>query len=91
VEWHLSVRLLFAFHVRVVFTQYGALRIQADPAAPGAFENVREHSLFINLPGSALKVQNIGSVCDRNLAELAHGNHALGQMQGLVFSRNQEG
>ncbi len=71
---------------RSVFAQHRALRIEAHPTDASALENVREHSLFIDLPGSAFMVQHVGPVRDRNLAQLAHGNHALVKVQGLVFS-----
>ena len=51
-----------------VLAEHRALRIQAHPTDTRPLENVREHSLFIDLPGSAFIVQHIGSIRHRNLA-----------------------
>ena len=90
-EGLLGVGLFFGFSVGVL-AKDGALGVDAEPAAAGALEEVGEDALFVHLLArSKLVVQDIGAVDDRDIAQHAHGDYPLFEVEGLVLAGNELG
>lgn len=85
VEWLGSRRGLFRFGVGV-FADSGALRVDANPAAAEALEDVGEDAFFIDLGGVDLVVESVGSISHGDVAQHADGDDFLGEVDSFVFA-----
>ena len=54
-----------------------------------ALEDVRKDALLVHLAGVDLVVQQIGAVGHGDVAQHAHGDHLLIEMDGLVLAGDQ--
>jgi len=89
-EGHFGVGLLLSLAGRV-FAENRALGVDAHPTSVNALKDVRKHSLFIHLAGRPAVVQHVSAVGDCDVAQHAHRDYPLFQVESLVVSRNQKG
>ena len=90
VEGQLSVGLPFLLGVGLL-AQGGALRIDAQPSAMYALEDMREDALLVGFARIHLVVERVGSIGHRNIAEHADGDDALIEMDGFILAGDQRG
>ena len=90
VKGQLGIGLLLGLGAGI-FAHRGALGVDAQPAAVGALEDVRENAFFLPLGGIDLAAQNIGSVGHGDIAQHAHCNHVLIEANDLVVAGNHQG